>query len=339
MIKIRAFNISDLASLREALQQAVKLEHATIPPYLTALYTLSNTGGGVAIARSVLRGIVRQEMLHMTLACNILNAIGEAPKINDPAFVPAYPSALPMGVEVDLTVHLKRYSRDLVATTFMQIEEPEVPLEIRVRTLADRSEVTTIGEFYVRIQEEIGRQGDTIFVPSFQSDAFGAIAVNSVDTARQAISIIIQQGEGTPQSPAGGAATELAHYYRFQQLVKGMKAIQDPSEPIGWRFDPSQPIIIDDSLDVRQMVDDPQLIHYEAADSVIAAMSDDCDKAYTAVLVALHEGFRGVAGRIDDSIDLMTGDLRSKITQLLTQPISAGPHAGKFAGPRFKYAV
>ena len=122
MLRIQAAPISDLASLRGALQDAIRLEHSTIPPYLCALMTLSGDSDAVRSARRLITDIVVEEMLHMNLACNVLNAIGGAPELNRPDFVPSYPGPLPMGIAGDLEVHLKRYSRALVHDVFMASE-------------------------------------------------------------------------------------------------------------------------------------------------------------------------------------------------------------------------
>src|SRR3954452_10608985 len=128
--------------LQTALQAAVMLEHATLPPYLYALWSLS---GNDAIA--LLMGpIVMQEMGHMALACNILNAIGGSPAIDQPGFVPTYPGPLPGGVEDDLRVPLAPFSIDLVHDVFMVIEEPEDPIALRAAAADD----ITIGEFYAQ---------------------------------------------------------------------------------------------------------------------------------------------------------------------------------------------
>src|SRR5687768_4726057 len=86
----------DKKSVLSAIQDAIKLEHSTIPPYLYALYSLKegNNQGIIDIIQSV----VIEEMLHMTLACNILNALGGTPEIDTPSFVPTYPGTLP-GIE------------------------------------------------------------------------------------------------------------------------------------------------------------------------------------------------------------------------------------------------
>ncbi len=98
MIKLRPEIISGIRSARNAdelgiyLQNAVELEHSTIPPYLTAMLSL-RTGANMQIAQQI-RGIVIQEMLHMAIAANILIAIGGSPAINKRDFIPKYPGPL-----------------------------------------------------------------------------------------------------------------------------------------------------------------------------------------------------------------------------------------------------
>src|SRR5436305_15204459 len=103
--------LSSVEDVRGALQNAIRLEHSTIPPYLTALSTLSGNSPSVQYARQVIHDVVVEEMLHMTVACNILNAIGGQPAIADPDFVPKYPHELPMGVAVEPLVRLRRSSK------------------------------------------------------------------------------------------------------------------------------------------------------------------------------------------------------------------------------------
>src|SRR4051812_44331954 len=78
------------------LQNAIELEHSTIPPYLTAMFSLK-PGKNDEIAR-LIRSIVQEEMLHMTIVGNILIAIGGHPAINLPRFIPKYPGPLPMSI-------------------------------------------------------------------------------------------------------------------------------------------------------------------------------------------------------------------------------------------------
>ena len=107
------YRITDIDELRRHLQAAVQLEHATIPPYLTALYSIRP--GTNADAYHVLRVIAVEEMLHLTLAANILNAIGGSPDLTIPGFVPDYPAYLPNG-ETDFRADLRPFSREAMDT-------------------------------------------------------------------------------------------------------------------------------------------------------------------------------------------------------------------------------
>jgi hypothetical protein len=78
LVKSELFSeLNTIAGVRGALQGAIKLEHSTIPAYLYALYSLK-PGENQRIA-DLLTSIVQEEMLHMSLACNVLNAIGGEP--------------------------------------------------------------------------------------------------------------------------------------------------------------------------------------------------------------------------------------------------------------------
>ena len=60
--------------LHELLQAAVELAAPVIPPYLCALYSMHPTGN--ERAKLIIRSVVVEEMLHMILAANVLNAVG-----------------------------------------------------------------------------------------------------------------------------------------------------------------------------------------------------------------------------------------------------------------------
>ena len=135
-------------TLHTALQTAIELEHATIPVYLYALYSLEP--GRNAIVADMLRSVVLEEMTHMGLAANLLNAVGGSPVIARPGFVPAYPGPLPGTVGGDLEARLDRLSLDLVENVFMKIEEPETPLVFR-RESVGVTGLLTMGVFFAAI--------------------------------------------------------------------------------------------------------------------------------------------------------------------------------------------
>jgi rubrerythrin len=344
MLRLVPQSITNIPELRDALQNAIRLEHSTIPPYLTALATLSGGSPSVAYARQVIRDVVVEEMLHMTLACNLLNAIGGHPKIADSQFVPSYPHELPMGVAGDLVVHLKRYSKALIEDTFMKIEQPEITVDIPVRQaalMAAALPAITIGQFYGMVRAQLVANPGIFIdardlqVTGFFLDPGENIAVTSLDSALLAIETIVEQGEGTPKSPFD-LQKHIAHYYRFEQFSKGMRIVDDPSSHIKVSFDPAQPLVIDDAADVIQMVDDPPLVTYDEADWRAEQLSRECDASYTKILGALHQGFNGKPDKINDALGTMF-EFKTVLGELLQQKLTAGPNAGQFAGPRYKY--
>jgi len=112
--------IDNIEQLKEYLQAAVKLEHATIPPYLTAAYSAKIEKNKATM--DIIRAVAKEEMLHLTLAANLLNAIGGQPDLVSPDFVPDYPAPLPTGQD-DFTVGIERFS-DSALRIFFDIERP-----------------------------------------------------------------------------------------------------------------------------------------------------------------------------------------------------------------------
>jgi hypothetical protein len=352
MLLIQPGSIDTLDDLRSDLQRAIQLEHATIPPYLTAFFTLSGTSPGALFAAQTLHDIFMEEMLHMHLVCNILNAIGGQPLINAPGFIPAYPGPLPMGIGSGepggLTVGIKRYSSDTVHKTFMGIEEPENVIDIPVEeslvanlSLAEApTTYRTIGEFYRAIRLAIQTLGEPIFTgsPALQVPGPpGYESVHDVQSAVAAIDLIVAQGEGTSTLPTDPATGELAHYYRFEQLYRGMEIVPNPNEPEKYSFDPNRPIVVDEATDVVQMVDNPMLVQLDPqADWRAIQLSDEFDASYTKLLNCLHIAFNGSPAAINDAIALMY-ELKNSAEELLQQRIATGPFAGQCAGPRYRY--
>ena len=217
----------DLVWLKESLQAAVTLEFATLPPYLSAFWSVKNIGDPVA--RSI-RTVVREEMLHMALMCNLLAAIGAIPRLNAKDTLPRYPGPLPGGVNPKLEVALEGLSGTSVKV-FMDVELPEDgPVALA------RGEIyPTIGAFYTAIQEAF----DTL-VPALSPDCQleGPLGLNKLRTpaeVQQAIHLIKQQGEGSASSPEDTGPGDLAHYYRFGEIYH-QKRLQKNESTGKWEF-------------------------------------------------------------------------------------------------------
>lgn len=241
-------SIETKQELYHYLTVAMQLEHATIPPYLTALYTIKP--GTNREASMIIREVVVEEMLHLTLAANVLNAVGGKPDLTAPGFVPTYPALLPDG-EKDFEVSLRPFSQEALQT-FLKIERPALPAPTaaadgtrprmvkRAQPLAlalnhpDNTEWSyySIGEFYKAIQEGIKHLSEKMPAtelfngdPKLQvgpevyySGGGKVMKVTDLNTARQALELIIEQGEGYTEKPFNEEG-ELAHEYRFEQLL------------------------------------------------------------------------------------------------------------------------
>jgi hypothetical protein len=243
----------DRAWLREALQAAVDLEFFTIPPYLTALWSIKDEK---SYAARTVREVVYEEMQHMALACNMLAAIGEAPCINREPTIPSYPRPLPGGVRPDLIVGLSGLTREAVKV-FLEIEMPEGPLEFeQAEGLEALGETfSTIGAFYEAIRTTFHElKGLRLSVDRQVSGPLAPLVIENLSSVDAAIQQIRTQGEGSKLSPLGEeqpvrpsaatgpsaasparAAPALAHYYRFQELEKGQKLVfQEKTHDFRW---------------------------------------------------------------------------------------------------------
>lgn len=282
----------NLASVQAALQQAIELEHSTIPLYLYALYSLDESKN--KMIAEILTSVVVEEMLHMTLASNVLNAIGGTPQIDRPDFIPTYPGPLPGGVESGLTFNLAPFSPAQLQA-FLDIEQPENPLQFPSRTLAADDSSITIGQFYIAISDAIAALGDGIFVtparnqvgPQLMRDS---VIVTNVATAQQAISIIIEQGEGTSTSPEEVVGHRVAHYYRFMQIQKVHLLEKVNASPPQYAYT-GAPVPFDAS-GVYAVATNPALAGYPAG-SLSAFANDNFNYTYTSLLLLLHGFFNG----------------------------------------------
>ena len=111
-------NIGSVDGLQAALQSAIELEHATIPPYLYAIYSLGTDNREIA---GRIHTVVIEEMAHFTLAANILNAIGGPPASTSRDSFRRI-RGRSRTVEEPLSVPLERFSLDNTEKVFMQIE-------------------------------------------------------------------------------------------------------------------------------------------------------------------------------------------------------------------------
>lgn len=220
--------IGDVEELRAALQTAVQLEFATIPPYLCAAWSIDTDPNDVG---GTIMQIVVQEMFHFAIAGNILSALGGRPVVASKEFLPAYPTAvLPGGIAQELPVDLQPLSAQQL-DVFMQIELPAFPPVAFNRV----SEPATIGAFYATIAEALQALNPP-FDPQAKFMTSGpARPIISLEAALAGLDLIRGEGEGTEGSPdqPGSNSALFAHYYLFKEVRTGRRLRQVDGQ---WEF-------------------------------------------------------------------------------------------------------
>jgi hypothetical protein len=344
MLKIRSDIVhsirqaKDVGDLHPYLQGAIELEHSTIPPYLQALYSIKHDKN--TIVADLIRSIVIEEMLHMAIAANVLNAIGGDPGLNKPGFIPNYPGPLPMNVHGGLTVGLAPLSKPLIHDVFMEIEMPENPKNFPVTAEALAGETfATIGLFYAAIIDKLRELGDKGFVGKPERQVVDntwfprtqLFAIHDVESAVRGLNIIVQQGEGTSDNPLE-ADGQPAHYYRFAEIFSGRRLLPDPT--VEEKYSYSGAPIPFDPTGIWDMALNPKVENY-AAGSTARAYAERFNGVYTNLLNSLHATFNGDPRHLSAAIAGMY-ELRLAADALIEIPDVT---TGKQAAPTFEYAM
>ena len=316
------------------LQNAVELEHSTIPPYLTAMFSL-RPGTNRRIG-ALIRSIVIQEMLHMSIAANILIAIGGRPQINNPAFIPKYPGPLPMDIG-GLIVGIEAFSMPVVKQTFMAIEQPEDEIPVRTPGLLAAAETyATIGEFYDAIKAQIRALGPSIFVQPtappqvvaphwFPPDKL--YPITGPDSACRAIDLIKLEGEGTALTPYQ-SPDDPAHFYKFGAIVAGRELVTTPT---GYAY--AGAAIPFDPDGIWPLKPNCRIADF-AVGTQARTRIEQYAWNYSSLLNALHDTFNGHPDRLDAAIGAMY-DLRVLAVSMM-QTV-ADPDTGQTVGPSYEY--
>ena len=222
-----------LDGLQRQLQQALQVEFATVPLYLTALYSIKEGYNGEVY--SIIRTVVMQEMMHFTQVGNLLIAVGGNPQIDNETAVPQYPRmGLPGNIFPGLNITLKKASREHIYEVFMALEHPHLAVE------GNSSARSSIGDLYdqiLRCMEFLQDKGQNIFsnprterqIPWTQETEYMQLyIIRNLEDAQAAISIIREQGEGaTPVNPTFSDSSDLAHFYKFEEIVCGRRLVYD----------------------------------------------------------------------------------------------------------------
>jgi Ferritin-like len=254
------------------LGKAAELEHLIMLQYLFAAFSLKQSvNEGLSEAsleavqrwRKTLLSIGEQEMLHLALVQNLLTAVGAAPRLARPNFpMPAY--SYPAGVRIELLPFGEaalRHFAFLERPEGMDVEDAEgfeaieqavaLPHDEGDEIVPHMQEFDTIGQLYRSIQAGLEHLTDTLgperlFIGPANAQATEEhfrwdelVAVTDLASARRAIDIIVEQGEG-----ARGEWRD-AHFGRLLGVLDEYLAIKavDPG------FEPARPVV---AANVRQ---------------------------------------------------------------------------------------
>ena len=330
-------SIKTIESLRRHLRTAIEIEHSTIPTYLCALYSINAVTN--TFAYQTLQSVVMEEMLHMVLAANILNAVGGRPAINTPEFIPEYPTFLPHSDDAFL-VPLQKFSKDTLSI-FLQIEQPAKRM---ARPEADNYQ--TIGQFYQAIAHALryldlatpggiftGDKSRQVTSEHYYGAGGKLIPVFALDDAILAINEIIGQGEGMigsildPDHKFFGEEIEYAHYFRYNEIFVGQRYLPTDSPQDA----PSGPPVQIDWEDVLNMQPNPKMADYPEG-SELWKKTYEFNRTYMALLTSIQNACDGQPGLLMGAVSIMY-DLKYKALELMNIPIGNG----KTAGPSFEY--
>lgn len=223
---------SQRENLLRHLQIAVEIELSTIPIYLYTYYSINrlpsacdSSKDGQALATyanqagGLIMSVAVEEMLHMSLACNLMRALGGQPKVYGRS-----PGAFP----TNLPHHKKGFSVGLAKLSANQLEKflgIEKPEKKGAKPEGDNWE--TIGQFYDYITKLIEEETTDA---DYKQEAYQLggkshyYSANNVDTIYPKDAYYIQQPEN-PLDPAARGADQAV--YPNNEDSGGLMVVKD----------------------------------------------------------------------------------------------------------------
>jgi hypothetical protein len=310
------------AALLARLQTAIELEWSTIPPYMVAILSMKLTANREAA--NLIRGVMMEEMLHMALLANVLNAVGGTVHIG-PDNTPSYPRRCFEGR--DFQVNLAPFSAENVET-FMKIEEPD----------------TSVHKFYqgiVALLEELAGQGNLftgdparqLYDDYYWGGGNQIIPVKDLESAKKALGIVMDKGEGAGERPpfTPDAPLQMAHYYRFAEIhyQRLYKPGDDPKKP------PTGEALPIDYKAVHPIRSNPKAAYY-APGTKLAKLNEAFNSRYTMMLRQLLQALTGTPLVLYTAIMNGMHGSTSTALEMMTTPIPDDPQ-GRTGCPTFDW--
>ena len=218
-----------IEQLRDHLQAAVDLEFWTIPFYMSAMYSIKDSG---TQAYQAILSVVNQEMLHVQLAANLANAYGLSPRFACPIYHGQNIPHLDFDLDhPDPREQFSDYSAEIGPFDQARLNAMcliEYPMWVGTETPCpwpDYTSYGSIGEFYSSVAVGAKQLEDAIapvnqvnhfarFYNRFQGmniTGEGAAAFPQVNTIVQAI---CDQGEGRSDTGTSWTAHSVSPQYQ-----------------------------------------------------------------------------------------------------------------------------
>lgn len=321
--------VNDREQLIYLLTEAAEIEHGLMCTYLYASWSLKRTTEEnlseeqlLAINgwRKEIRKVAMEEMVHLAMVNNMLMSIGSPPHFRRQNF-PVAPGYHPSS----LVVRLAPLTRDTLAH-FVYLERPEgtdmaqasgFESELVYQRRSPQTTLTptaedfdTVSHLYRGIEEGFEglarRLGEAALFAGDPASQIGPALMDLPDlfpvtdlaSARQAVQVIVEQGEG-----GRGSATE-SHYERFRSMAEQYDAFlaADP-DFVPFRAVVSDPVML-------APIDDCGTVHVAARDT--SRVLDLANAVYGLMLRLLASGTGMASGtealrrvQIDSAVDLM----------------------------------
>ena len=303
--------------------------------------------------RGTILQIAIQEMVHMSLACNLLTAVGGAPHLHRPN-LPTSPRAYPASFRLELMPFCRE-----TLEAFVFIERPEdqeradsgatspgeffLPEAKLSDIFSSERQYQTVGHLYRGIEdglryltEKFGEEQLFIGPPNSQiADAYfslpGLLPVTDLESAVTAIQGIVEQGEGARDD------NEESHYRRFLAMLEEYDRILSDAPD----FEPGRPVMENPYAMFPNDIGDHSALNLieDTLSMDICNLFDGCYQLVMQMLgrVLLHteESEEELTLLSDITVNLMIDVLGPLGTTLTTMPAGAS-HPGLTAGPSFR---
>lgn len=346
-----------ISQVQKMLVSAFTLELATLPTYLTGAFSVK--GGANQEALALVQSVALEEMLHLTLACNLLIAIGGKPEILKTGLALKFPTPLPMSVDEGLIVTVQALGKEQVYNTYMGIERPDtsapLPGETSIHPLTalkiDKG-YESIGDFYLAILEklaELSAAGDDPFAHPHEERQVDILKwfpptnrkcgngkVTDLASAQAVVDTIISQGEGVdvgeaPIDPYGGLEGSFAHFFKFGEIFYGNRLIQDSAAASGWSYS-GAPVAFDEQ-GVYNFLPNAALSDYAPGSGAYVAGAEFYN-VYKRLLTSLNHVFNGAPDELHAAFGIMY-ELKLVAKKVAQHPANPFDPTGPVAAPPF----